>query len=55
MKNYDWPPLILPDGDKRFRSLEVNAKCELIYEQTDLGVNTAKLAPKGVISTMKVG
>lgn len=47
MKKYEWPPLILPDGDKRFRSLEINNKGELFYEQTDLGKMTAKLAPNG--------
>ena len=47
MKNYEWPTLILPDGDKRFRSLEINSRGELIYEQTDLGKTTAKLAPNG--------
>jgi hypothetical protein len=47
MKKYEWPTQILPDGDKRFRSLEINNGGELVYEQTDLGRVTAHLAPNG--------
>jgi hypothetical protein len=43
----EYPTIILPDGDKRFRSLELNELGELIYEQTDLGKRTAELAPNG--------
>jgi hypothetical protein len=43
----EYPTITLPDGDKRFRSVELNDSGELIYEQTDLGKSTAKLAPNG--------
>lgn len=47
MARLDYPVTILPDGDKRFRSLEFNNQGELTYEQTDLGKRTAQLAPNG--------
>jgi hypothetical protein len=47
MTQLEFPTIILPDGDKRYRSLEVNDKGELTYEQTDMGKRTAQLAPNG--------
>ena len=47
MTQLEYPAIILPDGDKRYRSLELNDKGELIYEQTDMGKRTAQLAPNG--------
>lgn len=47
MTTLEYPTIILPDGDKRFRSLEIDDAGELIYEQTDLGKRTAQLAPNG--------
>ncbi len=43
----EYPVITLPDGDKRFRSVEINGKGELVFEQTDVGLNTARLAPNG--------
>lgn len=47
MTTLEYPTITLPDGDKRFRSLEINKQWELIYEQTDLGKRTAEIAPNG--------
>ncbi|HYG83401.1 MAG TPA: hypothetical protein VD907_00810 [Verrucomicrobiae bacterium] len=47
MPTLEYPTIILPDGDKRFRSLEINKLGELIYEQTDMGKRTAQTAPNG--------
>jgi hypothetical protein len=43
----EYPVIKLPDGDKRYRSIEINDKGELVFEQTDIGPITAKLAPNG--------
>lgn len=47
MSIIEYPVLILSDGDKRYRSVEINDKGELVFEQTDTGRNTARLAPNG--------
>ncbi len=47
MNSIEYPVLLLPDGDKRYRSIELNSKGELVFEQTDIGQNTARLAPNG--------
>lgn len=47
MGTIEYPVITLPDGDKRFRSIEINNKGELVFEQTDVGKNTARLAPNG--------
>lgn len=47
MKKYEWPPLILKDGDRRYRSVEINDKGDLVFEQTDIGQVTAMVAPNG--------
>lgn len=47
MRIYNYPTVTLPDGDKRFRSLEFNDDGDFVYEQSDQGPMTAKLAPNG--------
>lgn len=47
MRKLEYPTAQLPDGDKRFRSLEVNSGGDLVFEQTDLGARTAQVAPNG--------
>ena len=47
MNSIEYPLLLLLDGDKRYRSIELNSKGELVFEQTDIGHNTARLAPNG--------
>ncbi len=47
MTRLDYPMLILPDGDKRYRNLKVNNEGHLVFEQADMGVRTAQVAPNG--------
>lgn len=47
MCSIEYPVLTLPDGDKRYRSIEINNTGELVFEQTDIGKNTAQIAPNG--------
>ncbi len=47
MGSIEYAVLILPDGDRRYRNVEINDKGELVFEQTDIGRNTARLAPNG--------
>jgi hypothetical protein len=47
MTKLEYPKLTLKDGDIRYRSLEINDKGELVFETTDAGENTAKIAPNG--------
>lgn len=39
--------MVLPDGDRRYRNLEINDEGDLIFEQVDYGPVTAQLAPNG--------
>lgn len=45
--HYEYPKIKLPDGDMRSRSISFNDDGEFVFEQTDLGYMTAKLAPNG--------
>lgn len=47
MKTLNYPDLILPDGDKRYRSLEIKDNGDFEFEQTDYGNTTKKVAPNG--------
>lgn len=47
MAAIEYPVITLQDGDKRYRSIEINDNGELVFEQTDIGQNTARLAPNG--------
>ncbi len=50
MKTLNYPDLILADGDKRYRSLEIKDNGDFEFEQTDYGKTTRKVAPNGVDS-----
>lgn len=47
MTTFEYPTIILNDGDKRYRSLEINGNGDLIFEQTDMGQATKTIAPNG--------
>ena len=47
MRKLEYPTLTLRDGDKRYRSLEIQENGDFVFEQTDYGPNTARLAPNG--------
>ena len=47
MINLEYPTMTLSDGDKRYRSVAINDSGDLVFEQTDSGPNTARLAPNG--------
>ncbi len=47
MKTLNYSDLILPDGDKRYRSLEIKDNGDFEFEQTDYGQATKKIAPNG--------
>lgn len=47
MIKLEYPVQTLPDGDKRYQSLEIDDKGDLIFETTDIGEGTAKVAPNG--------
>lgn len=42
-----YPIEVLHDGDKRYKTVEINIQGDLVYEQSDLGKVTARLAPNG--------
>jgi hypothetical protein len=47
MKTLNYPDITLPDGDKRYRSLEIHDNGDFVFEQTDYGQATKRLAPNG--------
>lgn len=47
MQKITYPTITLPDGDKRFRDIEISENGDLIFSQADSGPATAKIAPNG--------
>lgn len=47
MTHIEYPVMTLPDGDKRFRSLQIDNSGNLVFEQTDIGLRTSQIAPNG--------